>query len=57
MSQQGLVVFAKNKKRVTAFYQQTLDLDLADTGPSHDLLWGMAMKSLPTRSHASIRQA
>jgi hypothetical protein len=40
MSQQGLVVFAKNKKRVSAFYQQTLDLDLAETGTSHDLLRG-----------------
>ena len=40
MSQQGLVVFAKIKKRVSAFYQQTLDLDLAETGTSHDLLRG-----------------
>jgi len=40
MSQQGLVVFAKNKKRVSAFYQQTLDLDLAETATSHDLLRG-----------------
>jgi len=25
--QQGLVVFAKNKRRVSAFYQQTLELE------------------------------
>jgi predicted enzyme related to lactoylglutathione lyase len=40
MLQQGLVVFAKNKKRVSAFYQQTLGLTLAETGASHDLLRG-----------------
>ena len=38
MPQQGLVVFAKNKKRVSAFYQQTLDLELVESDSSHDLL-------------------
>lgn len=40
MSQQGLVVFAKNKKRVSAFYQQTLGLAVFESEPSHDLLRG-----------------
>ncbi|MEJ1933882.1 hypothetical protein WDZ92_27105 [Nostoc sp. NIES-2111] len=39
-SQQGLVVFAKNKKRVSAFYQLTLNLTVQESAPSHDLLQG-----------------
>ena len=42
MSQQGLVVFAKNKKRVSAFYQQTLGLDVIASDTSHDLLRNQA---------------
>jgi predicted enzyme related to lactoylglutathione lyase len=38
MPRQGLVVFAKDKKRVSAFYQQALGLDVIESGPSHDLL-------------------
>ena len=38
MPQQGLVVFAKNKKRVSAFYQQTLGLEVVESESSHDLL-------------------
>ncbi len=40
MLQQGLVVFAKNKMRVSAFYQQTLGLTVEETDTSHDLLRG-----------------
>lgn len=40
MLQQGLVVFAKNKKRVSAFYQQALQLVVEATDASHDLLRG-----------------
>ena len=40
MLQQGLVVFAKNKKRVSAFYQQTLGLAVEASDSSHDLLRG-----------------
>jgi len=58
MSQQGLVVFAKNKKRVSAFYQQTLDLDLAETGTSHDLLRGhgyeVVVHTIPRKYAASM---
>ena len=38
--QQGCVVFAKNKKRVSAFYQQTLGLAIEESESSHDLLRG-----------------
>jgi hypothetical protein len=41
---QTLVVFAKNKKRVSAFYQQTLMLDLRESQPSHDLLTGQGIE-------------
>ncbi len=58
MSQQGLVVFAKNKKRVSAFYQQTLDLDLAETATSHDLLRGhgyeVGVHTIPRKYAASM---
>ena len=36
--QQGIVLFAKNKKRVSKFYQQTLGLKVVESAPSHDLL-------------------
>ena len=59
MSQQGLVVFAKNKKRVSAFYQQTLDLDLAETATSHDLLrvhgYEVVVHTIPRKYAASMR--
>ena len=42
MSQQGLVVFAKSKKLVSAFYQQTLGLDVIESDSSHDLLRNQA---------------
>jgi len=58
MSQQGLVVFAKNKKRVSAFYQQTLALDLSETGTSHDLLRGhgyeVVVHTIPRKYAASM---
>ncbi|MFM8756083.1 MAG: VOC family protein [Limnohabitans sp.] len=38
--QTGLVVFAKNRKRVCAFYQQALGLEVQESAASHDLLWG-----------------
>jgi len=40
MFQQGLVVYAKNKDLVSAFYQQALDLEVLESEPSHDLLRG-----------------
>jgi hypothetical protein len=44
VSQQGLVVYAKNKKRVSAFYQQTLELEVVESEPSHDLLCGHGLE-------------
>jgi hypothetical protein len=40
MQQQGLVVFAKSKKKVSAFYQATLELAVEESDTSHDLLRG-----------------
>lgn len=37
---QGLVVFAKNKRHLSAFYRQTLGLQAIEEKPSHDLLHG-----------------
>jgi predicted enzyme related to lactoylglutathione lyase len=56
--QQGLVVFAKNKKRVSAFYQQTLGLAIEESAPSHDLLRGngyeVVIHAIPRKYAASI---
>lgn len=38
--QQGLVVFALNKARVSAFYQRTLGLAVIESDRTHDLLRG-----------------
>jgi catechol-2,3-dioxygenase len=58
MQQQGLVVFAKNKKRVSAFYQQTLGLAVEATDASHDLLRGngyeVIVHTIPRKYAASI---
>lgn len=37
---QSLVVFAKDKPRVSAFYRRTLGLEAVETAPGHDLLRG-----------------
>lgn len=61
MSQQGLVVFTKNKRRVSAFYQQTLSLDVHESDSSHDLLRGhgceVVVHSIPRQVAASIQIA
>lgn len=58
---QGLVVFAKDKSRVSAFYQQTLALEIEESAPSHDLLRGHGMEivihAIPERYAAEIRIA
>ena len=57
-SRQGLVVFAKNKKRVSAFYQATLGLQVVESEPSHDLLRGhgyeVVVHTIPRRIAAGI---
>jgi hypothetical protein len=58
MSQQGLVVFAKNKKRVSAFYQQTIGLSVVESDSSHDLLRGhgyeVVIHTIPRRFASAI---
>ena len=61
MLQQGLVVFAKNKKRVSAFYQQALGLVVEESDTSHDLLRGhgyeLVIHTIPRKIAASIVMA
>jgi hypothetical protein len=58
MLQQGLVVFAKNKKRVSVFYQETLGLSVEESDTSHDLLRGhgyeIVIHAIPRRYAAAI---
>ncbi len=58
MFQQGLVIFSKNKKRVAAFYQQVLELEMVESENSHDLLRGhgyeIVVHSIPRKIAASI---
>ena len=58
MPQQGLVVFAKNKKRVSVYYQQTLHLEVIESNTSHDLLRGQSYEvvvhTIPRRYAAGI---
>jgi predicted enzyme related to lactoylglutathione lyase len=59
MLQQGVVVFAKNKKRVSAFYQLTLGLEVQESESSHDLLQGdgyeVVIHSISRKYAAGIR--
>jgi predicted enzyme related to lactoylglutathione lyase len=56
---QSLVIFAKNKKRVSAFYQQTLGLVATEEAPSHDLLHGpgveLVIHTIPRKYAADIQ--
>ena len=58
MLQQGLVVFAKNKKRLSTFYQQALGLEIRQCDSSHDLLHGhgyeVVVHTIPRKYAASI---
>jgi predicted enzyme related to lactoylglutathione lyase len=58
MLQQGLVVFAKSKKRVSAFYQQALELSVEESDTSHDLLRGhgyeVVVHTIPRKYAAGI---
>lgn len=55
---QGVVIFAKNKKRVSAFYRQTLDLVAFEEATSHDVLRGHGLEvvvhAIPRRIAAAI---
>jgi hypothetical protein len=58
MQQQGLVVYAKNKRRVSAFYQLTLGLEIEESIASHDLLRGhgyeVLVHAIPRKYAAGI---
>ncbi len=60
-AQQGCVVFAKNKRRVAAFYQQTLRLTAEESAPSHDVLRGSGLEvvvhAIPRKYAAHIQIA
>ncbi|HEX5048154.1 MAG TPA: hypothetical protein VFX89_13630 [Gammaproteobacteria bacterium] len=56
--QQGMVLFAKNKRRVSAFYQAALGLEAVECETSHDLLRGstyeIVVHSIPRKLAAQI---
>jgi len=58
---QTLVVFAKNKRRVSAFYRRTLGLRPVEEVPTHDLLRGPGLEvlvhAIPRRHAVGIRIA
>jgi predicted enzyme related to lactoylglutathione lyase len=58
---QSCAVFAKNKKRVSAFYQQVLGLDVVESRPSYDLLRGngceIVVHGIPRKYAAAIKLA
>ena len=58
MPKQAVVVFAKDKKRVSAFYQRTLALDVHESDASHDLLRGhgceVVVHAIPPQYAADI---
>ncbi|MEQ1515952.1 MAG: hypothetical protein ABL931_05630 [Usitatibacteraceae bacterium] len=60
-SQQGCVVFAKSKKRVSAFYQRTLGLTVEESESTHDLLRGngyeVVVHAIPRKYAADIKLA
>ncbi|RVT46845.1 hypothetical protein [Rubrivivax albus] len=60
-TQQGLVVFAKNKRRVSAFYQLALDLKVEESASTHDLLRGhgyeIVVHAIPRKYAAEIKIA
>src|SRR5690348_15477445 len=60
-TRQGLVIFVKNKRRVSAFYQQTLGLDVTASDSSHDLLRGhgyqITVHAIPRKIASTIEIA
>jgi predicted enzyme related to lactoylglutathione lyase len=55
---QSVVIFAKSKRRVSAFYRATLGLAAAEEAPSHDLLQGpgieIVIHAIPRKFAAGI---
>jgi hypothetical protein len=58
---QGVVIFAKNKKKVSAFYRSTLDLVAFEETSSHDVLRGHGLEvvvhAIPRAIAAEIKIA
>lgn len=56
--QQGMVLFAKNRRRVSAFYQATLGLTVVESEATHDLLRGttyeIVVHAIPRKVAAGI---
>jgi hypothetical protein len=56
---QGVVIFAKNKKKVSAFYRSTLDLVAFEEASSHDVLRGHGLEvvvhAIPRKISAEIK--
>jgi uncharacterized protein YdhG (YjbR/CyaY superfamily)/predicted enzyme related to lactoylglutathione lyase len=56
--QQGMVLFARNKRRVSKFYQQALGLKVVESAPSHDLLqaqgYEIVVHAIPRKIAAAI---
>jgi predicted enzyme related to lactoylglutathione lyase len=56
--QQGMVLYAKNKKRVSSLYQKALGLRIVETESSHDLLQGdgyeIIVHAIPRKIAAGI---
>jgi len=54
-----MVLFAENKRRVSAFYQATLGLKAVESEPSHDLLRGgsceIVVHAIPRKIAAGIK--
>lgn len=58
---QGVVIFAKNKKKLSAFYRRTLDLVAFEEASSHDVLRGHGLEvvvhAIPRKIAAEIQIA
>jgi hypothetical protein len=58
-TRQGVVIFAKSKQRVSAFYQQALGLEVQESAASHDLLRGhgceVVVHAIPRKYAAEIK--
>jgi predicted enzyme related to lactoylglutathione lyase len=56
---QGVVIFAKNKVKVSAFYRSTLDLVAFEEASSHDVLRGHGLEvvvhAIPRKIAAEIK--
>lgn len=56
---QGVVIFAKSKAKVSAFYRRVLDLAVCEEAPTHDVLRGHGLEvvihAIPSKIAADIQ--